>query len=325
MLHRVAQLAELGREARIVPPGVSNDPWGTPYLIRMDERGYLVASAGSDRRFDESTWGVREQFTGLEGDVVIATGKVARTNRAWLREQVADDAARAALDELRKAEIELMMMRDPLIWGLLARQATESAIEDVAAYVATGADVPRDTRDMWGTALRVTRVGNNVRIVSAGADRTFEPFTWTQPVEPSLDEDIVYENGTFTRPLDREALFRRSARIVPKSLEQPPDARLSGTWPRVGGEVMPPAVTARVEPRYSEDYRRAGISGIVIVEALISETGAVQDVRVLKSVAPDLDTATVEAVRQWKFAPATVHGKPTPVIFNLTVNFKLRE
>jgi len=28
-------------------------------------------------------------------------------------------------------------------------------------------------------------------------------------------------------------------------------------------------------------------------------------------------------VRQWKFQPGTMNGKPVPVIFNLTINFKL--
>jgi outer membrane biosynthesis protein TonB len=32
----------------------------------------------------------------------------------------------------------------------------------------------------------------------------------------------------------------------------------------------------------------------------------------------------MEAVRQWKFQPATRDGAPIPVLFNLTVNFKLK-
>jgi len=33
--------------------------------------------------------------------------------------------------------------------------------------------------------------------------------------------------------------------------------------------------------------------------------------------------AAVDAVREWKFQPATHNGKPIPVLFNLTINFKL--
>jgi periplasmic protein TonB len=62
----------------------------------------------------------------------------------------------------------------------------------------------------------------------------------------------------------------------------------------------------------------------VIVEAAISDTGKVENVGVIKSVAPGLDMAAAAAVRDWKFRPATRNGKPVPVLYNLTVNFKLK-
>jgi TonB family protein len=61
-----------------------------------------------------------------------------------------------------------------------------------------------------------------------------------------------------------------------------------------------------------------------VLEVAISETGAVENVAVIKSLAPGLDMAAVNAVRQWKFKPATRDGKPVPVLFNLTINFKLK-
>jgi protein TonB len=37
-----------------------------------------------------------------------------------------------------------------------------------------------------------------------------------------------------------------------------------------------------------------------------------------------LDTAAAEAVKKWKFKPATLNGKPVDVYYNLTVNFTLQ-
>lgn len=91
---------------------------------------------------------------------------------------------------------------------------------------------------------------------------------------------------------------------------------------RVGGDVRPPRVIQRVEATYPPELRAQRISGIVILEAEISATGDVQDVEVLKGQA-GLAEAALEAVRQWKFEPATMNGQPIPVIFNLTVNFKI--
>jgi TonB family protein len=92
---------------------------------------------------------------------------------------------------------------------------------------------------------------------------------------------------------------------------------------RVGKDVKAPIVIHKVEPIYSEEARRARISGIVIVEAVIDKTGAVRDVSVLKPLPFGLDQAAVDAVKQWKFEPAKLEGKPVDVVFNMTVNFRI--
>ena len=56
---------------------------------------------------------------------------------------------------------------------------------------------------------------------------------------------------------------------------------------------------------------------------MIGEDGLVRDVKVLKGLPFGLEEAAVEAVRQWTFEPATKNGLPVPVVFNLTINFKL--
>jgi TonB family protein len=92
---------------------------------------------------------------------------------------------------------------------------------------------------------------------------------------------------------------------------------------RVGGDVKAPIVVSRVEPAYSEEARKARVSGIVIVEAMIDKEGNVTDVNVLKPLPFGLDQAAIDAVKQWKFKPAMKDGQPVDVAFNLTVNFKL--
>ena len=45
---------------------------------------------------------------------------------------------------------------------------------------------------------------------------------------------------------------------------------------------------------------------------------------VLKGLPMGLSEAAEEAVKRWKFKPATLNGKPVSVYFNLTVNFQLQ-
>ena len=112
----------------------------------------------------------------------------------------------------------------------------------------------------------------------------------------------------------------------PPAMYVPLPAPLDGNIPlRVGGDVKAPILVNRVEPIYTDEARKARISGIVIVEAIIDTNGRVRDVRILKPLPFGLDQAAVDAVKQWEFKPGTLNGVPVSVIFNLTVNFKLAE
>ncbi len=66
------------------------------------------------------------------------------------------------------------------------------------------------------------------------------------------------------------------------------------------------------------------MQGVVILEATINESGAVSDVRVLRSI-PLLDQAAIDAVRQWQYEPTLVDGAAVPVLVTVTVNFSLAE
>jgi protein TonB len=61
----------------------------------------------------------------------------------------------------------------------------------------------------------------------------------------------------------------------------------------------------------------------VILEAIIDETGAVTNLRVLRSI-PLLDAAAKEAVSRWRYSPTTLNGVNVPVIMTVTVTFTLR-
>ena len=105
--------------------------------------------------------------------------------------------------------------------------------------------------------------------------------------------------------------------------EGPPPAEPQGPI-RVGGDVQPPTKLVAPPPQYTEIARKARIQGVVIVEAIIDKEGNVTNVKVLKGLPMGLDTAAADAVRKWKFKPATLNGKPVAVIYNLTVNFRLQ-
>lgn len=91
----------------------------------------------------------------------------------------------------------------------------------------------------------------------------------------------------------------------------------------VGGDVKPPSKIHDVQPVYPGIARSARAQGTVVLEAIISKDGSVTNVRVLRSIAM-LDQAAIDAVRQWRYTPPTLNGRPVDVVMNVRVSFQLR-
>jgi serine/threonine-protein kinase len=91
---------------------------------------------------------------------------------------------------------------------------------------------------------------------------------------------------------------------------------------RVGGTVKAPTLIKRVSPEYPIEALNARQQGAVILETTIGTTGKVTDVRVVRSI-PLLDTAAVDAVRQWEYAATVIDEVAVPVISTVAVEFKL--
>jgi TonB family protein len=91
---------------------------------------------------------------------------------------------------------------------------------------------------------------------------------------------------------------------------------------RVGGNIRVPTRTHSAEPVYPPTARAAGVQGVIIIEVVVGEDGAVSNARVLRSI-PLLDQAALDAVRQWRYEPTLLNGAPTPVTMTVTVNFSL--
>ncbi|MCB1037403.1 MAG: energy transducer TonB [Acidobacteria bacterium] len=102
----------------------------------------------------------------------------------------------------------------------------------------------------------------------------------------------------------------------------PPLPRETGPL-QIVGEVEAPVALEKVKPGYTELARRARLQGIVIVEAVINADGEVVDARIRKPLGLGLDESALDAVHQWRFAPATLRGQPVAVYMNLTVHFHL--
>lgn len=78
----------------------------------------------------------------------------------------------------------------------------------------------------------------------------------------------------------------------------------------------------KVLPTYPPLARSARIQGQVVLQAMISKQGAIENLRVL-SGHPMLVPAAIDAVRLWRYRPYVLNNEPVEVETQVTVNFSL--
>ena len=91
--------------------------------------------------------------------------------------------------------------------------------------------------------------------------------------------------------------------------------------PRVS-HVMEGNLIHRVQPEYPQLARQARIQGAVVLRAVISAEGRIENLQVI-SGHPLLVPAAIDAVRQWRYRPYLLNDQPVEVETQITVNFTL--
>jgi periplasmic protein TonB len=91
---------------------------------------------------------------------------------------------------------------------------------------------------------------------------------------------------------------------------------------RVSSGVVTGLKIRDAKPNYPPLARQARIQGVVILQALISKTGDIENLQLI-SGHPMLAPAAIEAVKQWKYKPYLLNGEPVEVETQVQVNFTL--
>jgi TonB family protein len=91
------------------------------------------------------------------------------------------------------------------------------------------------------------------------------------------------------------------------------------------GCILPPRRTYYPDPEYPKKARKAHQQGTVVLELTVGVDGLPRDVKVARSVSPELDQAAMDAVNQWKFVAAMKEGKFIALRVNVEVSFHLRQ
>lgn len=136
------------------------------------------------------------------------------------------------------------------------------------------------------------------------------------PQEPGCPSCVLGGTGDINARAYVPDSIGNTATVIP-----PPPPVPVAHPPRVS-RIMEGNLINRVQPVYPPMARAARIQGPVVLRAIISRTGAIENLQVL-SGHPLLLKAAIDAVSQWRYRPYVLNGDPIEVETQVTVNFIL--
>jgi len=142
-----------------------------------------------------------------------------------------------------------------------------------------------------------------------------------------LPQVNLVSGSDFTQNISLEiGTLMEEVQVVPAGTKQPLPVGTKGKPSRIrlGGEIEAAKIVSKAQPVYPDAARSAGISGTVILHAVISTDGKPLSLRVMNSqIDPDLARSAVEAVTQWRYTPTLLNGEPIEVDTTITVIYSL--
>ncbi len=123
--------------------------------------------------------------------------------------------------------------------------------------------------------------------------------------------------------LEKVTIFDQLPPVPPPP--PPPPGATPGGQPRrisISAGVAVGMLISKVQPVYPIDAKQAGVSGTVVLSAVIGTDGIVKDLQVVSG--PDLlQQAALDAVQQWRYRPFLLNGEPVEVRTTVNIIFTL--
>ena len=85
--------------------------------------------------------------------------------------------------------------------------------------------------------------------------------------------------------------------------------------------LKPPTAVYTPEPEFSEEALKSNIQGIAVFGIVVDNTGKIARIRLERALGYGLDENAFEALKKWRFHPATLNGEPVALTMSVEVSF----
>ena len=157
----------------------------------------------------------------------------------------------------------------------------------------------------------------------------------TDDTEPEVTQRLIVKSDSSHTPKRSAPQEQENIQAPAVALGAAPDAKaLAGLSTdaalpkapaqvvRVSQGVMEGLILKRVQPHYPAQAMQMRVQGPVQLQATISKTGDITNVKVVSGDGI-LARAAQDAVKQWKYKPYYLNGDPVEIQTQILVNFKL--
>lgn len=192
-----------------------------------------------------------------------------------------------------------------------AARAAQRAVLDLVPSLAGGVDDARILANLLLLeAVAESALGDNAQAL----------WLWSlaQSIDPALTATDLSRFATPARLLaDRPLRERaRDGQIATDEGENRP-----GVFERASA-AEPPRQLKLPDPDYPAAARGAGLGGAVILQVVVDRQGRTRSPLAIESPAAALTYAAAEAVREARFEPARLDGKPVAVYYDIRIDFR---
>ncbi len=174
----------------------------------------------------------------------------------------------------------------------------------------SGAMVTLDGHEAGKTpldGLRLTPGPHELRVEAAG----YRP--WRQRIEATAGQPVALEARLVPQPAEK-----REPEPTPPPLKE-------GDLVEMSADVTPPRKISGDSASYPRKADRNHMQGLVVVDMIVTEDGTPTDLRILESAGEVLDQAVLEAVKAWRFEPATKQGIKVKIHWQARHRFQISE
>ena len=223
--------------------------------------------------------------------------------------------------------------------------APRETVEEEAARLSQAAGASTPVKETPAVERDVPKSDASSRVETVSAPAAAHAASAKLPAEPAkkhvpltslkMSAPIEAKTRSSSAPPVLDAVSTEPGAAVPAGISTALPAMLQGDQapapppPQIetrvveGGKITPPRAISTSSPQYPAIARQAHISGDVVVDAQVDVNGRVVSAQAVDGPSA-LRQAAVDAVRQWKYAPAMLDGVPTAAHIMVTVKFRLQ-